>query len=248
VERRYTVTATVLEDPGHGPQMCLGGVLESLPPQCGGPDVIGFDWADVDGEESGNGTTWGTFALTGTWDGDALTLTEPPGEPERLDPGPPEDPFATPCDPPPGGWAVVDSSVATEEDMQAAIDYARAQPSHAGAWLDSLLDVAEERPFDAAEVVLDLRFTEDVDRHERAVRELWGGPLCVVEGEHTLAELRAVQRRLHDEVDGVLTSGIDEVGGTVQISLPVVDEQLRRQIRTEYGDFVEVEGRLRPVD
>lgn len=28
--QRYTATATVLESPGHGPQLCLGGVAESL--------------------------------------------------------------------------------------------------------------------------------------------------------------------------------------------------------------------------
>jgi hypothetical protein len=243
----YAVTTTVLESPDHGPQLCLGGVAESYPPQCGGPDVVGLDWGEVDGEESANGTTWGTFSLTGTWDGASLTLTRPAGPPEPPAPDQ-EDPFATPCDPPSGGWGVEDPSVATEADLQAAIDHARAQRSHAGVWLDSLVEVAEERPFDAAEVVLNLRFTADADRHAHAVRRLWGGPLCVVEAEYTLAELRAVQQRLHDEVDGVLMSSTDEVTGTVEVWLPVVDEQLRRDLRDRYGDFVEASGVLRPVD
>ncbi|MBW3549122.1 MAG: hypothetical protein KY452_13460 [Actinobacteria bacterium] len=70
---RYTATTTVLESPDHGPQLCLGGVQESYPPQCGGPDVIGWDWDVVQGEESANGTTWGTYTVVGTWDGEALT-------------------------------------------------------------------------------------------------------------------------------------------------------------------------------
>jgi hypothetical protein len=244
----YTATTTVLESPEHGPQLCLGGVLESYPPQCGGPDVVGLDWAEVDGEESANGTTWGTFAVTGTWDGASLTLTRPVGPPEPLEPDHTADAFASPCEPPSGGWSVVDPSVATEENMQAAIDYARAQPSHAGVWLDQLHDVAEERPFDAAEVVLNLRFTADLDRHEAAVRRLWGGPLCIVEAEHTLAELEAVAQRLHRDLDGVLMAGPDEVTGTVEITLPVVDGQLRSDLRDRYGDVVEVSGALRPVE
>ena len=51
-DRPYTVTTTVLESPEHGPQLCLGGVAESLPPQCGGPDIVGWDWESVAGEES----------------------------------------------------------------------------------------------------------------------------------------------------------------------------------------------------
>src|SRR5829696_1122227 len=66
---RYAVSATVLESPDHGPQLC-SSVMESYPPQCGGggPDVVGFDWAE--GEESASGTTWGAFRVVGTWDGD----------------------------------------------------------------------------------------------------------------------------------------------------------------------------------
>jgi len=48
---------TVLDD-GDGPELCLGGVAESLPPQCGGPKVVGWDWADVEAQGSLAGTTW----------------------------------------------------------------------------------------------------------------------------------------------------------------------------------------------
>ncbi len=42
-----TTTGTVLEDAGHGPQLCVGAVATSYPPQCGGPDVLGFSFDDV---------------------------------------------------------------------------------------------------------------------------------------------------------------------------------------------------------
>jgi hypothetical protein len=65
--------ATVVETPQHGPQLCIN-VDESEPPQCSGPDVEGWNWSAVEGEERLAGTTWGTFRVSGTWDGRALTL------------------------------------------------------------------------------------------------------------------------------------------------------------------------------
>ena len=53
-----------------GPQLCLGPVAESWPPQCGGPPIRGWDWADHHGVfEHQQQVRWGQFAVTGTWDG-----------------------------------------------------------------------------------------------------------------------------------------------------------------------------------
>lgn len=69
--------ATVLDD-GDGPELCLGPVAESYPPQCGGPALVGWDWATHGQQmfdEQGQ-VRWGTFAVTGTWDGTAFTVSE----------------------------------------------------------------------------------------------------------------------------------------------------------------------------
>lgn len=71
-------TGTVLQAPGAGPQLCLRGVADSLPPQCGGLPPIGWDWAPVDGEEDASGTTWGEYTVTGRYDGTTRTVTDPP--------------------------------------------------------------------------------------------------------------------------------------------------------------------------
>lgn len=71
-------TGTVLQTDGDDPQLCLGGVAESYPPQCSGPPISGWDWAAVDGEESSSGVTWGTYAVQGTWDGTTFSVTQPP--------------------------------------------------------------------------------------------------------------------------------------------------------------------------
>ena len=61
---RHAGTGTVLQSPEHGPQICLGGVFTSLPPQCGGVPLAGWDWAVAEGEESANGTTTASWAPT----------------------------------------------------------------------------------------------------------------------------------------------------------------------------------------
>jgi len=53
-----------------GPQLCLGPVAESWPPQCSGQPIQGWDWADEQGVfEHQQRIRWGQFAVTGTWDG-----------------------------------------------------------------------------------------------------------------------------------------------------------------------------------
>lgn len=88
---------TVLQVGDAAPQLCLGAVAESYPPQCGGPEIVGWDWDAIELKESANGVTWGGFAVVGEWDGTVFELTEPaiplalydpmPTEPDpRLDP------------------------------------------------------------------------------------------------------------------------------------------------------------------
>jgi len=251
--RRYRTTTTVLESPDHGPQLCLGGVADSLPPQCGGPDIVGWDWGAVDDEESVNGTTWGDYSVIGTWDGERFTLTEPPAAAVYKDPGDLD--FSTPCEPPPGGWAVVDAETATFQGQDAALAYANEQRDLAGAWVDQSINPAAGRePIDEGamndptKLVLNVRFTGDLERHEAAIRDVWGGPLCVSEGRHPLRELRALQGELHEELDA-LTSGVDEVHGVLEIGVVVVDPQVQESLDERYGPgVVELSGALEPVD
>jgi hypothetical protein len=88
---------TVLQIEGEDAQFCLAGVMESYPPQCGGPVVIGWEWPDDGMWESASGVTWGSYALQGTWDGVAFTMTQPPiplalYDPMMQEPDPRSDP------------------------------------------------------------------------------------------------------------------------------------------------------------
>lgn len=74
-----TGQGTVIEVSDGGPELCLGPVRESYPPQCEGIPLSGWDWptAGVQ-DESGTGggrTRWGTYAVTGGFDGTTMTVT-----------------------------------------------------------------------------------------------------------------------------------------------------------------------------
>jgi hypothetical protein len=69
-------------------------VAESYPPQCGGPEITGWDWETVEAD-SAQGTTWGEYTVEGTWDGETFHLTEaaaPPADGPAL----PDDPRLDP--------------------------------------------------------------------------------------------------------------------------------------------------------
>lgn len=82
------------------PELCLGPIAESWPPQCGGPPIDGWDWRDHDGVfERQQDIRWGQFVVTGAWDGTTLVYDsaiagalydampeEPPTHPEPEEP------------------------------------------------------------------------------------------------------------------------------------------------------------------
>ncbi|CUR55094.1 conserved exported hypothetical protein [metagenome] len=92
VTTRWPVT--VLDD-GDGAELCAGGVLDSLPPQCGGPVLAGWAWSEHAGDfQRVHGVRWGEFVVTGRFDGEVFTPTEvtpvalfdPPPTDTELDP------------------------------------------------------------------------------------------------------------------------------------------------------------------
>jgi hypothetical protein len=253
----YQAAGTVLESPGTGPQLCFG-VAESYPPQCQGPELVGWDWSAVEAE-SASGTTWGSFRLTGTWDGERFTLTGPPRPDDgRPAPGSGEPDFASPCPEPAGGWRPVDPDTATEDALAAAFALASGDPGYAGGWLDqSYLDDQggegrtglEQAANDPTRLVLNLRFTGELAGRERSVRQVWGGALCVSRAGHTEAELVAVQQRLQQDLPEVLLgSGVDVVANAVTAQVYVADRELRQEVDRRYGaGTVILDGWLRPL-
>lgn len=60
------------------PELCLGAVALSHPPQCGGPAIVGWDWSEHgrDMFDRAGGVRWGGYHLVGRWDGQAFTVEE----------------------------------------------------------------------------------------------------------------------------------------------------------------------------
>lgn len=256
--QRYVAVTTVLASPDHGPQLCLGGVATSLPPQCGGPDVVGWDWTEIEGEESVGGTTWGEYRVVGTYQEGGFTLTEPAtiAGPEDYPTGEDID-FLTACPEPPGGWTVVDPATATIAGQDAAIAYAQAQADLAGLWLDQSINVElsqttdppviEAVANDPTKLILNVGFTGNLDGHTAELRSRWGGALCVFVRERSLAELEAVQLAIRDRAD-MLATGTDVIAGSVTLYV-IVGDGLQEEMDATYGaGVVEVTAALRPLE
>jgi hypothetical protein len=246
----------VLESPNHGPQLC-NVMAMSYPPQCGGPDIANWDWAALE-RESANGTTWGNYLLTGTWDAasQTFTLTEPAvnaeDAPESARPDGPLPDFTSPCPTPAGGWHAIDPSRATNDAMQQAMTLARAEPEFAGAWLDQSYLPATGGESTAANdplrYVLNLRFTGDLDRHESQIREVWGGALCLSQATRPYAELETVANEI-SAAERPLSVGVSEVTGTIEVTVVVATEEAQADLDRRYGAGVVVlVGWLRPID
>lgn len=238
-EQRYEATAFVLESEEHGPMLCLGVLLQSLPPQCGDVPITNWSWEEVPGEEALSGTTWGRYHLVGTYDGESFRVMETgPPQPEPGDDGGQID---TPCPEPEGGWVASDPGRTTEADRRAATKAAGAEPDFAGLWVDFVDEFDPDAPEDPGTegMILNVAFTGDVDRHTAELGQIWGGPLCVVQHTRTEAELHRIQKDLEPSADEigiqVLWSSTAVVDNVVEVGVVVIDPQTRAELDDRYG-------------
>lgn len=258
----YWGRATVLEDTVHGPQLC-GAVAESYPPQCSGPDVIGWEWDAVEDFDRASGTTWGFYEVTGTWDGTSLTLTETPIIPEpltdaELDEIHPK--LRTACPAPAGGWAEFEDQPERLERLEEALRYAQEQPEFGGIWV-SYPDREDESDepsdpnadadmgnSDMGNMVYNVSFTADWERHETEMTALWGGPLCVTQASVSEAELQQRLDEMMAEIEGWTGASANGAFGTVTIDV-YVDQGYQAAADARYGpDAIQINALLRPVD
>lgn len=219
---------TVL-DPGTGPELCLGAVAESYPPQCSGPKIEGFEWGDVGAEEAA-GVKWGTYAVTGTFDGTTFTATD--AIPAALyDPvaEPTEDALGAACDDP----ETTDEAKASQEDLDATLAAASALPGYATAWLTGK--------------TINVAVTEDAEGAETTLRETWGGPLCVTTVKRTEADLNTVNQELQAALPTLLTSG-SYTPDTLDAEVMYDDGSIQEWVDATYGEgLVRVTSALTPV-
>lgn len=235
------------------PELCLGAVAESFPPQCSGIALEGWDWSRVGPtfEESGD-VRWGGYAVFGTFDGETFTVTQEPVTSALYDPAPVDDPLRTRCEEPAAGWEVVDQDRVSYEDQDAVMAAAMQLPGYAGSFLDNsgrlrLDQPAEpESPIDSNAVgIVNVLVTEDAEGAERTLRGIWGGALCVSLADNTEQELVGVQDGLTN-LPGLLSSGAEF--GRLRADVVYDDGSLQDWADATYGEgLVTINPALRPV-
>ncbi|MFC7727296.1 hypothetical protein ACFQW6_19455 [Nocardioides sp. GCM10028917] len=228
-EVRTSGLVMVIDD-GDGPEMCLGAVAESYPPQCGGPALADFDWGDV-GSEEASGVRWGSYALTGTFDGSTFTVTDAiPAALYDTMAEPEQEPLAAACDDP----TTTDTAKATPEDLDATLAAASALPTYASAWLTGN--------------TINVAVTEDAEGAEAELRTTWGGMLCVTTVERTDADLNEVNQELQAALgDQLLTSGSTSPD-SLDAQVVFDDGSIQEWADATYGDgLVRISSALVPV-
>lgn len=252
---RFRAWATVLEKGSGGPQLCVGAIATSYPPQCGGPPVVGWDWSKARHEER-SGVRWGAYVVVGRFDGTRFTLSGPAVVDDGSGPRPQrpaERDFTSPCPAPAGGWVPPDPARATDDAMNQLTLLAPQQPGYAALWLDQNLGATPTASpsggdNDPRRIIVNVSTTGDVTAMEQALRKVWGGNLCVVPGPRTEAELRRVQTAL-EHAPGMLESGADSIGGWVDLTVVRATRQYQQQLDDTYGaGLVRLIGALEPVD
>jgi hypothetical protein len=162
----------VIEEAGHGPELCMGVIFASDPPQCEGLRIEHWDWAEVEGEESRGSTAWGDFHVIGRYADGGFTATEVGPAVDEIRP---HDERSAACNAPSGRW-----------HSPASFEYTGALDHH----LDSQIDIVDRwmTPINTLfagrsetdAYVLSTVFSGKKERHEDAIRRFWDGPLCVV--------------------------------------------------------------------
>jgi hypothetical protein len=234
-----TSQSVVVSDDGSGPQLCFGGISFGDPPACDDAAVTGWDWAAVDDVSEDGGVRWGTYTLTGTYDGETFDVSEVSGPT-----GPDPYDYEIPCPIPEGGWQVLDPSKVSQEDLVAAMNRANGLDDYATGAVST--SAGEPGPRDPADTVLAVYVAGDPLEAESAIREVWGGMLCVVRVDRTAKELETIQQSLLD------VPGMSQVGGNLdnEMELEVFhdDGSVQRWADQEYGEgVVVVTSNLQPV-
>ena len=223
-------------------------MAESLPPQCSGTPMADWDWAAHPEHEDQSGTKWGSFALTGTFDGTTFAVTE--AIPAALyDPmsAAPEPELGTPCAPPAERLGCLDAAKTTQEALDATLHrrvraarLCRARGSTSPSTRGSRTALE-----DPQQIIINVAVTDDLEGADAKLRETWGGALCVSQAKYTESEQNELAMELQ-KLPGVTTSSAaDDV---VQIGVLFDDGSLQAWADETYGEGrVEITSTLNPA-
>lgn len=258
--QRYTTSAVMIQQGDEPPELCLDSVMESNPPQCGGPTVVGLDWADVPDAETVMGVTFGSGWVVGTYADETFTLTQPVSSDPPAGHVPPDGspaPLTPLCDDPYRGGSEDAYPVETGPDgdalgaegaaaMDAMHQRALALPGYVEVFVSDGSD----------ELNLLLTADSDAEAVHASLRELWQGWLCVAARDiPSAAEGQAASSALGDEVLEleVLAWSPNPTTGRFSADVVLVDASTEARIHEILApwyapDQIDLYSRLEPLD
>ena len=137
---------------------------------------------------------------------------------------------------------VSDVDRTTEASLREALQLGQTLDGYAGARVNE-----GAQADDPTDTLLNVRTTADIAVAVQALREVWGGALCVSHAERTYAELRRIQTELMD-TGPALGAGIDVPAGQVVMRVIVATTQDQVGLDDRYGvDVVRLQGELVPL-
>ena len=211
---------------------------------------MNWNWQAVAGEGIDGGTTWGSYNVVGTYDGETLAVTEAGPYEHDPDASGTNPDFTSPCDEPEGDWVVPDPARNTQNDVDSAASYASSQPDYVTSWVTHL----EPARLEFGPVIFNAVFTGDAERHEAEIRKLWNGPLCVVaRGVPTARELARIRKEVEAGLDDLglemLWSAEPAVEPVIEIGVVAdIGERAQVALDARYGPgVVRLIPALRPV-
>lgn len=220
---------TIVIDSGAGPELCIGGVNDSLPPQCSGPLAADLDMAGW--SEELNSVRWGDRVVVVTWppvDGVVEVLGQ-------------SDVVIWEAEHPPGELPAECANVETAAGAGPINEYARSLGDRNGG-----LYIANDG-------TLVLQVVGDPAPHREAMAEFGGA--CVVEVPRSEAEQRSIQDDIVPllanvpELAGIYAASPGP-GGRVVVQVPVADRKMAQAIANLVDDPTAIRivgmGILRP--
>lgn len=251
-------------DKGEGPELCLGPIAESYPPQCGGIPLDGWDWSSRNDFEDISGVRFAMYAVTGIFDGTRLSVTEEPISGALYDPAVDLSvgrATSTVCPEPDGGWAVLDRDLANANALVRAERVALDLDGYLTHWSDQFSGLAISVPeeanpdpdpemgddgtLDPLKMVLNVQVSGDVAVASEAMRKVWGGAMCVTNPRYAEQELADLAATLADSPG--ITAALPQYDRVV-LEVLYDDGTLQEYVDDAYGaDTVVVVSALRPV-
>ena len=238
-----TSSSALVTDDGSGPWLCWSAAIDfgGDPHVCDDARVTGWDWDAVGASTTESGVRQGWFTLTGTFDGstfDVEEATQPEPPPDDWD-------FEIPCPTPEGGWQVLDTDAVDQDSLTRATSLAQELDDHALVAVST--PEGDGGPRDPAATVVSVYVTGDPAVAESAVREVWGGMLCVTQVERTEKEMEEIQQSLLD-LPGWSEIGAGTTSNKVEMTVFHDDGRYQQWVDREYGEgVVVVESILKPV-